>query len=231
MARVLVTRAAEDSVGICHALVQLGHRPVRVPLIQRLWAVDALAQAATDHPKVDWVIITSGASADVLAAAAPGAWLDAKIGAVGPATARRLAAMGRMPDLVPRRHLGAALVRLMGDLRGQRVVYPKGDLAPPATGDALREAGAEVVEVVAYHNVTPAGARARLVDALPVEVTPLLSGSAARRLHEALEGSVDQLGEVIAIGPSTAAVAHEVGLPVHQVAEPHTLEGLLRLIR
>ncbi|MCA9573168.1 MAG: uroporphyrinogen-III synthase, partial [Myxococcales bacterium] len=113
MARVLVTRAAEDAVPICHALLQLGHRPVQVPLLQRVWDIDALAPLADED--FDWLVITSGAAADVLAAAAPGAWLRARIGAVGPATARKLASMGRMPDLVPTRHLGVQLVRAMGD--------------------------------------------------------------------------------------------------------------------
>lgn len=229
MARVLVTRAAEDAIGLSHALLQLGHTPVRVPLLERLWDLDTLAGLRDED--FDWLVITSGAAADVLAAGAPDAWPSARIGAVGPTTARKLAALGRPPHVVPARHLGAQLVRAMGDVRGQRVLYPKGDLAPPTTAEALREAGAEVVEAVAYRNVAPRGHRQALAAALPVDYTPLLSGSAARRLKAAWPGSVDALGEVVAIGPSTAAVAHEVGLPVHQVAEPHTLESVLMLLR
>lgn len=230
MARVLVTRAAEDAVGLCHALRQLGHTPVRAPLLQRVWDLDALADVARDQPTMDWLVITSGASADVLAAAAPGAWLRARIGAVGPTTARKLAAMGRPADVVPRRHLGTALVTAMGDVRGQRILYPRGDLAPPTTADRLREAGADVVEVVCYRNVAPDGHAELLAAALPVDVTLLLSGSAARRLARAHVGAAASLGRILAIGPSTAEVADEVGLPVHGVATPHTLEALLRLI-
>lgn len=229
MARVLVTRAAEDAVGLAHALLQLGHTPVRVPLLKRLWDLDGLA--ALRDEDFDWIVVTSGAAADVLAAATPGAWPTARIGAVGPATARKLVAMGRTPDLVPARQLGAQLVRAMGDVGGQRILYPKGDLAPPSTADALRQAGAEVTEVVAYRNVAPEGHRERLAEVLPVDYTPLLSGSAARRLKDAWRGPTEALGQVLAIGPSTAAVAEEVGLPVHRVAEPHTLESVLMLLR
>lgn len=230
MARVLVTRAAEDAVGLCHALRQMGHVPVRVPLLQRVWDVDALAARAVQDPTFDWLVITSGASADVLGAATPGAWLRARIGAVGPTTARKLAAMGRPPDVVPRRHLGSALVAAMGDVRGQRVLYPKGDLAPSTTADALRAAGADVTETVCYRNVAPDHHEERLAAALPVDVTLLLSGSAARRLALAHTGPLEALGRVLSIGPSTAEVANEVGLSVHGVSEPHTLEALLSLI-
>jgi uroporphyrinogen-III synthase len=230
MARVLVTRAAEDAAGLCQALRHMGHRPVRVPLIERVWALDAMLEAVAAHPHVDWLVVTSGASADVLAAAAPSAWLRARIGAVGTATARKLAAMGRPADVVPRRQLGYYLARAMGDVDGRTIVYPKGDLAPPDTAEALREAGAIVHEVVCYHNVAPPGHLERLRAALPVDVTLLLSGSAAQRLRRAHPGDPSQLGRILAIGPSTAKVAEEVGLPVHGIAEPHSLEALLGLV-
>ncbi len=226
--RVLITRAAEDALGLAHVLVRMGHQPVLVPLLQRLWCIDELASLRT-RP-FDWIVVTSAAAADVLAAAAPGAWPDAKIGAVGPTTARRLVAIGRPPDVVPTEQLGVRLVTAMGDLQGRSVLYPRGDLTPPATADALRNAGALLTEVVAYRNVAPPGHAERLAAALPVDVTPLLSGSAAKRLRAAWSGPVDALGQIIAIGPSTAEVAAQVGLPVHDVATPHTLEGVLARI-
>ncbi len=232
MARVLVTRAAEDARPLCHSLESIGHEPVRVPLLQRLWDVDAVAACANEHPEADWLLVTSATTADVLAAAAPQGFPSARIGAVGPTTARKLSALGRPADLVPERHLGSALVAAMPDLDGCRVVYPKADLAPSTTADLLRDKGATVIEVVAYRNVAPPGHADKLADALPVDATTLLSGSAARRLAAALEGvgGPASLGRVIVIGPSTARVAQEVGLPVHAIANPYTVNGLLQAL-
>ncbi|MCB9676068.1 MAG: uroporphyrinogen-III synthase [Alphaproteobacteria bacterium] len=228
MARVLVTRAAEDARPLCHSLEAHGHEPVRVPLLLRLWEVDALAQCAAEHPQADWLLVTSATTADVLAAGAPGAWKSARIGAVGPVTARKLEAIGRPAHVVPEQHTGAALVALLPDLTGKTVIYPKADLAPESMRDALVERGATVIEVVAYRNVPPNGHVERLAAALPVDATTLLSGSAAERLKAAL-GDLDPalLGRVVVIGPSTAKAAQDVGLPVHAVANPYTVNGLL----
>jgi uroporphyrinogen-III synthase len=111
------------------------------------------------------------------------------------------------------------------------VFYPRADLADQQTTDALRAAGADVTDVVAYENELPNGALARLVAELPVESTLLMSGSAAERVARAvpLDGR-SALGHIIAIGPSTAKVAHVHGLPVHDVADPHTAQGVLEAL-
>jgi uroporphyrinogen-III synthase len=232
MARVLVTRAAEDARPLCHSLEAIGHEPVRVPLLQRLWDVEAVAACAEEHADADWLLVTSATTADVLAAAAPQGFPSARIGAVGPTTARTLSALGRPADLVPERHMGSALVAALPDLEGRKVVYPKADLAPETTAELLRGRGAEVVEVVAYRNVAPPGHAEQLRQALPVDATTLLSGSAAERLAKALDGIADSaaLGRVVVIGPSTARAAQEAGLPVHAIANPYTVNGLLQAL-
>lgn len=212
-------------------MTQRGHEAVRVPLLKRLWEIENVRQAALDHPDVDWLIVTSGTTVDVLAAAAPNAWRDARIAAVGPGTARKLVAMGRPADLVPSRHTGAALVRELTGIRRKKVLYPKADLAPRSTAEALEQRGATVVEVVAYRNIEPPGAREALAAVLPVDATLLLSGSAAERLAAAIPSDrTGDLGQVYVIGPTTAAATKKVGLPVHDVADPYSVEGLLYLL-
>ena len=227
-ARVLVTRALEDARSICHVLAMAGFTPVTAPLLQRVWDVDAMAAAAEAHPDVDWILVTSSAAAEVLAAGAPRAWPTARIAAVGPATARRLSAVGREADLIPARYTATELLQAMPDLTGNTVLYPRADLASPALADALRSRGATVHDIIAYRNVEPNDARTRLREALPVQATTLLSGSAATRLAGLIPHEErSSLGHVVAIGPSTAAAAESVGLRVHGVASPHTLQGLL----
>ena len=64
-----------------------------------------------------------------------------------------------------------------------------------------------------------------------MDATTLLSGSAARRVAQAI--SVEErwkLGKVAVIGPSTRFAAEEAGLTVHCEANPHTAEGLVRAV-
>jgi uroporphyrinogen-III synthase len=225
--RVLVTRPAEDAAAIAHAMGHAGFEPVVVPLLERVWRVDDVARAAAEHPEVDRVIVTSATTAQVIATAAPSAWRGARWAAVGEATADRLEQLGYPVDLVPARATAAQLVAALGDVRGLRVLYPRADLASPATCRSLEQAGAVVVDVVAYDNVAPPDHERRLRHALPLDATTLLSGSAAARLAAAVPERRERLGKVVCIGPSTERVARAAGLPVHAVADPHSLQGVI----
>jgi uroporphyrinogen-III synthase len=226
----LVTRAQVDAAPLVAGLTALGLRPIVAPLLaRRIRAAEVARAAAVGH---DGWVLTSPAAVEALCATTDRPeW----IAAVGPATAEAAARAGLRVDRVPERALGAGLAAELGDLRGQRVLYPKADLAPPELAAALRAAGAQVDEVVAYDNAEPPGAGAAIRAVWPVDVVCLLSGSAARRLAAHAPPPWPTGVLVAAIGPSTAAVAVEVGLPVHAVADPHTVGGLLvavaRLVR
>ena len=78
---------------------------------------------------------------------------------VGPATAERLATYGLTVDLVPEEHRADGVVTALTSreaLAERRILLPRGDLARDTLPTRLREAGAEVVDVVAYRTV-PAG--------------------------------------------------------------------------
>lgn len=226
--RVLVTRAVEDAPPLVQALASAGYEPVVVPTIERRWRPEAVADTARAQPTAEWVLVTSAAAAEVVATGAPWAWRTARWAAVGPATAQRLIELGYRCTLVPERATAHDLVLALGDLRGQTVVYPRADLATPAASEGLQLAGATVVEVVAYENAAPAGCAADLRRALPVDATTLLSGSAAERVAEAVSpGERAALGHVVVIGPSTARTCATLGVPVHAVADPHTVAGVV----
>lgn len=229
--RVLVTRAAEDARPFSALLETHGYLPVEAPLLQRRWLVDEVAQAAAGWGRVDWVLITSPTTADVLGVAVPQGFPGARWAAVGPGTAQRLQELGFPVDLVPPVATAAGLRRALGAVAGLRIAYPHADLADPALARALREGGAELLEVVAYTNLPPDGHAERLARALPVDATTLLSSSAASRLAEAIPPEQRHLlGRVVVIGPSTRITAERCGLPVHVEADPHTVPGVLEAL-
>jgi len=117
---------------------------------------------------------------------------------------------------------------------GDRVLMARGDLANPALADELAALGAVVDDIIAYRTV-PAGGDAadlrRRLAAGEIAYVAFTSGSTVRNLLRQLEEpGVLGRARVACIGPETAAVATELGLPVHCVGEPHTIEGLLRAI-
>lgn len=230
--RVLVTRAAEDAAPLANALAVAGFAPVVVPLLERRWLPFAVADLAEAHPIADWVVLTSATAAEVVAAGAPTAWRSARWAAVGPATASRMRELGFAPVRVPDEATANLLTAALGDLHGRVVVYPRADLAPPSTAAGLRAAGATVFDVVAYENAAPHGHADRLLRALPVAATTLLSSSAADRVADVVPAADHgRLGWIVVIGPSTAAAALARGLPVHAVADPHTVPGVVAALR
>lgn len=226
--RVLLTRAPEDATGLTHAFGRMGLETVLVPLLERAWRPEAVLAAVAEHPTPDVIFVTSGTAAQILGTLVPSAWEGARWVAVGPSTAARLQRLGWKVDFVPKRATALGLVEGLSDLDGATVIYPKADLADPATSDALRARGATVVDVVAYENRCPQDAAEALAAALPVMATPVMSGSAAQRLAELVPAERwPELGRIVAIGPSTARVAQGVGLPVYAVASPHTAAGIV----
>jgi uroporphyrinogen-III synthase len=231
-ARVLVTRALQDAPPLARRLLEAGLEPVSVPLLELRWRPFAVAETHVAHPDADWVLITSAVAADVVAVGAPSGWRAAKWAAVGPGTAARLLQHGVAPAVVPEPATGEHLVAALGDVTGRTVILPRSELADPALVSDLRARGGNVVEFVCYENHAPAGHVAQLKAALPVDVTTLLSGSAAERLARAIPPA-DQaaLGKLVVIGPTTAEVARRCGLEVHGVAERHDLDGLVAAVR
>jgi uroporphyrinogen-III synthase len=111
---------------------------------------------------------------------------------------------------------GAALVAALGEIRGRDVLWPRPAEATPGTRDALAAAGARLHDVVAYENREPPGLREALTAAPAVDIVVLAAPSAAQRVGRFLRGA---LPEALALGPTTAAAAREIGFqPVTTVA-------------
>ena len=114
----------------------------------------------------------------------------------------------------------------------RRVLLPASALADPALADGLRRAGWEVEQVAAYTTVT-----ADAHDLPPdlertwatggVDAVVLTAPSTTRAVLELL-GPPPRGTELVAIGATTAAAAHELSLLVAATAPSPTPEGVLQ---
>jgi uroporphyrinogen-III synthase len=196
--------------------------------------------AAIEWGDYDWVVFTSANGVSYFwqrleASGAGPAWFArTRVAAIGPETARTLAARGVQPDLVPDEYVAEALVACIADerdLRGARILLPRADIARDALQHGLRDAGALVDCVVAYRTA-PAVASPELVAQLrsgTMDVVTFTSSSTVRSLVQMLGGDVAILGNTVVacIGPVTAASARSVGLTPDVVAEQYTIPGLV----
>lgn len=154
------------------------------------------------------------------------------IAAVGPATARALEEEGVHPGYVAKNHTGESLVtELRGSLAGRRVLLPRSDRGKRMDSrvpEALREAGAQVEEVVAYRTVTPAGADPAVLEQIrrgEVDAVVFASPSAFQGFCESF--SADELvalsrrARFATIGPTTSHALAEAGVTAEiEAAKP-----------
>ena len=127
--------------------------------------------------------------------------------------------------------------RIGESLAGKRVLLPRSDRAGRDLPDALRAAGAEVTEVVAYHTGGVGAAEPGVMDAVRearVDVVSFFSPSAVENLRGELGAEVlSRLGAkaaLAAVGPVTAAALRKAGLPVAIEAPEATAESMAAAI-
>ncbi|MGN8244294.1 uroporphyrinogen-III synthase [Cellulomonas soli] len=240
--RVLVPRPTAGTSPAVVALAAAGAQAVVVPLIETVLPDDPTelddTLLALGAGWYTWLVLTSAAAVPVLVdrateVDAPLPELVARTGtrvaAVGPGTARALREAGVPVDVVPT--VGSTALRLLGALpEGPgRILFPRGDLASATLAAGLRERAWEVDDVIAYRTVPAAPPPADVVEdwrAGRIDAALLTSASTVRELAAHL-GAPPAGTLLVCIGPSTAAEAHRLGLPVAAVAAEQTMLGLV----
>lgn len=147
---------------------------------------------------------------------------DGLIAAVGPATAEEATKEGLHVNFVAQNRTGDSLVRELRDrLAGRSVLLPRSDRGDARVPSALRAAGANVTEVVAYRTVAPEKldpailARIRHTE---IDAIVFASPSAFRNLSSAMGdeamNTISKQVHLAAIGPTTARAIRESGARV-----------------
>lgn len=240
--RIVVTRAEEQADPLAEQLEALGAEVVVCPLIAIAPPLDIvpLRDALARLAEYDWLLLTSANAVHAVFERVAAGALPARlaVGAVGPATARALAAYGVETRFVPSAYTAEAMVAEFGDAAGRRVLLPASELARETLAAGLRARGALVDVVTAYRNVPGPGAPrlAALLHQEPIDAITFTSPSTVHSLLAALaeRGGTDAgalLGGValVSIGPTTAAALDEAGLPTIAARE-HTAEGIVEVL-
>lgn len=175
----------------------------------------------------DWLVVTSPNGADrvapFLSAAQAAGDVSAMpmIAAVGEATARSL---GTAVPLIAMPARADVLADLFPHGEGS-VLLVQGNLADSTLSDGIAAKGWSVHQVIAYRTVQLRPAAEIADDAMSADVLFLASGSAASAWFDAFGTRTPPI--VVAIGPSTAKVASNLGLDVTAVAPDQSLESMI----
>jgi uroporphyrinogen III methyltransferase / synthase len=242
--RVVITRAARQSVELVEKLEKLGAITILLPLVAFSAPEDyGPLDAALDRlEQFDWIIFTSenAVRAVVKRAGVRGnlrnvAGRRSRAAAVGPTTAVAAERAGFFVDYQAQTHSGAALANELGEkLRGQTIFLPRSDRANPDLPQLLRNYGAEVTEVIAYRTVTPVNLDEEKIAAIgngEVEAILFFSPTAVEHFvgivsKEKLR-NLQNRSAITAVGPITANALRQAGVDIVVVAEDTTADAVI----
>jgi uroporphyrinogen-III synthase len=232
---ILVTRPREQSEALVRELERRGARAIVAPTIE----IVAVRSAALTRAlrglaagRYAWVTLTSRQTVDVMSSRVAADDVRARVAAIGDGTAAAFERWaGRAPDLVPRAFTTAALARAFPRGHG-RVLCARADIAPEGLEGALAAKGWTPERVDAYRTRMPTRlpleAREGLADGR-VDAITFTSASTVRGFVGAV-GRVKGSPKVVCIGPVTSKEARAHGLPVHAVARPHSIGGVIEAL-
>lgn len=175
----------------------------------------------------DWLVVTSPNGADrvapFLSAAQAAGDVTAMpmIAAVGEATARSL---GTTVSLTATPARADVLADMFPSGDGS-VLLVQGNLADAVLTGGISQKGWNVQQVIAYRTVQLRPAPEVAQDAVSADVLFLASGSAASAWFDAFGTHTPPI--VVAIGPSTAKVASNLGLDVTAISPDQSLESMI----
>lgn len=230
---VVVTRAETQAESLVATLAEAGAEAVELPVIALADPADggtALSRAAARIGSYEWVVVTSvntvgrlfGLLRDARALG------QARVAAIGAATAAALAERGVVADLVPDRYVAEALVEAFPPppSGGGRVLLARAAEARQVLPAGLSAKGWQV-DVVEAYRVRPASPGPdALAAARRADVVTFTAPSVVRAFVDLV--GPDAVPPVVAcIGPVTAAEARHQGLAVAVEAPVHTTGGLV----
>jgi uroporphyrinogen-III synthase len=241
---VVVTRSREQASSLSQQLRALGATVIEIPTIAILppASFEPLDQALREFATYDCLIVTSANTARVIGERRAALSLDLarqpRTVAVGPATAAALEAIGLRVDLVPQPSIAESVVAALKDqVKDQRVLLARAEVARDVLPLALQKAGAHVSVVDAYRTVLAEDSAALVAEVFSegaqLDALTFTSSSTVKNLHALLElagASWPTRAKIFSIGPITSATLREFGRVPDYEAAQHDIPGLLKLL-
>jgi uroporphyrinogen III methyltransferase/synthase len=221
--RVVVTRARAQASGLRARLEELGAAVTEAPAIR----IEPLRFEPPDLAGFDVLVLTSANGVERILPADVRALAGVTVAAIGRATADALAARGLVPDIVPERAVGEALLEELGEVGGRRILVAAAEGARDVLPEGLAAGGADVTVLRTYRTV-PEPVDPDVV--LGADLVTFTSSSTVATLVGAMEGRELSGLRAVSIGPVTSVSLREAGIEPVAEADPHDVAGLVEAV-
>lgn len=243
---IVITRALEQAGDFAALLEAEGAEALFFPTIQLVpptsWK--PLDRAIQNLPRYDWLVFTSSNGAHRFFERMETLKTDlrqlkgVKLAAIGPKTAAQVRRRGLQVDALPEEYVAEALVPALGDVRGQRILIARAEVARDVLPKTLAQKGARVDIVPVYRTVKPRGRQLKQVkDRLltgDVDVVTFTSTSTVENFMGHFSPrerkKIFESARAATIGPITAKALQSYGFRPAVRAGRYTVESLARAI-
>ena len=241
--RIAVTRTRDQAGELVHRLRELGADAFEMPTIRIEPAPNKreFYELVVDAPQYDWIIFTSPNGVDAFFRAFFEIYRDARsiggarIAAIGPATAARVAAFHLAVDVQPEKYIAEEIVKALQketSVENLKFLLARAEGARDVLATELTRLGAIVDEAVAYRTVPEtrdvSGGLKRFRETGADMVT--FTSSSTAENFQALDLPVPAGLVRASIGPVTSKTLQKLGTPPDLEAKVHDIPGLVDAI-
>lgn len=244
--KVLVTRTRLQASKLSEKIEELGGEAIEFPTIEITPNDDytKIDKAIGEIEKYKWIIFTSVNGVKYFFDRMKKLRFDvrmlkeAKLCAIGPATASKLSQMGLIVEYVPEEYKAESIVEVLKDKieEGDNVLLPRANIARKVLEEELIKLGANVDNIDVYKTIIPEHERGDIVNVLKnqkIDIITFTSSSTAKNFVKILgKENLNLLDKILiaSIGPITAQTTKELGIKVDIEAKEYTIDGLVEAI-
>lgn len=242
---VLVTRAREQASALTFKLENLGAKCIEAPVI-KITDPDSYAEldnAINQIADYQWLIFTSANGVEYFfnrlqEQGKDSRVINAKVVAIGVATAQALRNQGIIADIVPVEFVAEGIVEAIKAMvqTGDKVLIPRAKVAREVLPQKLRELGAIVDVATAYQTVIGDVDKADIIAKIEnkeIDLITFTSSSTVTNLIEMLGPEAKKLinsCKTACIGPITAKTCSDNDIVTNDIATDYTIEGLTEIV-
>ena len=241
--KILNTRTRAQASKLTKKLENLGAEVIEFPTIKITAPTDnfeKLDTAIKNLHTYDWIIFTSTNGVEKFFERLKNfkldarAFCDAKVAAIGTATAARLENFGIIADLIPKNFCAESLIDSLKNFSPKNILIVRAEVARDILPAELKNFGAEVTVAAAYKTVSAAenfDAIKKLLDENQIDFVTFTSSSTVENFVKALGAESLSKTKTAAIGPITAQTLKNFGVDADIVAENFTIDGLVDALK
>jgi uroporphyrinogen III methyltransferase / synthase len=243
---IVVTRARSQSSTLVEKISDLGGNAIQVPTIKidEITPNKELEQEISNIEKYSYIILTSQNAVDIFLNNMYKMNVDlrklhnAKIVAIGPATANALRDKGIIADIIPEKYVAESIYEALKDKlnKNDNILIPRASNARDYLLEKLSEI-CSVKEIHIYNTVMESSDREHILKLLnesKIDYITFTSSSTVKNFINILGNeNIDKLSnmKLISIGPVTSKTINSYGLEVYKEAVEYTIDGILDCIK